>query len=281
MKKSLKPKVTFVLGTRPEAIKLAPVIRVFKSSNLITTEVIVTGQHKEMVAQVMDLFDLKVDLDLEIMKNNQSLTHITCTTLDGLNSEFSNNIPQLVIVQGDTNTAFASALASFYLKIPVAHVEAGLRTNNIYNPFPEEANRRLISQIASLHFAPTELSFANLKNSEVNGFIQKTGNTVIDALMLMAQKDREIPIDGINWDTQKVILATVHRRENWGENLISIAEGFQKVLEENSDINLILPLHRNPLVREPLIKILGNHSRAKLIEPLNYADLIEVLKRYQ
>ncbi len=277
--KTRLPVAVFVLGTRPEAIKLAPVIKTFKKSKSLLTKVIITGQHKEMVEQVMEIFDINSDLDLEIMKNNQTLSHITCATLNGLFDYFSSHLPQMVLVQGDTSTAFAASLASFYLQIPVAHIEAGLRTNDIYNPFPEEVNRRMISQLASLHFAPTDLSLKNLENSDVTGLIFKTGNTVIDALMLMAKNNREIEIEGINWKTHRVILATVHRRENWGENLVNIAKAFKSIADENFDTSLIIPLHKNSIVREPLKEILGDHPRIKLIEPLNYADLIETLKR--
>ena len=174
--------VTIVLGTRPEAIKLAPVIEQFQSSKDINTRVVLTGQHKEMVAQVMDLFKISADLDLDLMKPRQSLTHITCAALEGLRKDFQENRPDLVLVQGDTTTAFAAALAAFYEQIPIGHVEAVLRTDNLQNPFPEEANRRLISQIATLHFAPTDRAVENLKKCAVVGDIHMTGNTVIDAI---------------------------------------------------------------------------------------------------
>ncbi len=273
------PLVTFILGTRPEAIKLAPVIKKFRECKLLRTKVLITGQHKEMVIQVMDLFDLKEDVNLEIMKKNQTLTYITCSTLEGLSEEFSSSLPNLVLVQGDTTTSFSAALAAFYKGIFVGHIEAGLRTNDLFNPFPEEANRRMISQIASLHFAPTEKSFQNLRNSQVNGEVFKTGNTVIDSLKIMAKRESQVLIKGINWDENKVIFITVHRRENWGSNLLDIANAIKSILDKNPNINVLLPLHRNKLVRDPLIKILGPHERAILIEPLNYIELIDVLKR--
>jgi UDP-N-acetylglucosamine 2-epimerase (non-hydrolysing) len=220
-----QPRVTIVLGTRPEAIKLAPVIRTFQACDALQTRVVLTGQHREMVGQVMDLFHLQADQDLNLMAPRQTLTHVTCAALQGLREDFQAYPPQLVLVQGDTTTAFAAGLAAFYEQIPVGHVEAGLRTDNLLDPFPEEANRRLLSQIATLHFAPTLKAESNLKASGVVGEISVTGNTVIDALLLMAESAPDVQFDGLNWDQQRVILATVHRRENWGERLHDIAAG--------------------------------------------------------
>lgn len=273
-----QPLVTIVLGTRPEAIKLAPVIQAFQAASDFRTRVVLTGQHREMVAQVMQLFGLKADHDLALMAPNQTLTHVTCAALQGLREEFLAHRPALVLVQGDTTTAFASALAAFYEQISVGHVEAGLRTDNLFDPFPEEANRRLISQVAQLHFAPTERSAANLRASGVIGEIHTTGNTVIDALLLMAAAAPELPIEGIDWQRQRVLLATVHRRENWGERLQEIGKGFLAVLERHPDTALLLPLHRNPTVREPLQALLGDHPRAVLCEPLDYDQLVAAMR---
>jgi len=270
--------VTIVLGTRPEAIKLAPVIQAFQASGDFRTRVVLTGQHREMVEQVMALFGLVADHDLALMAPNQTLTHVTCAALQGLKQEFTAHRPALVLVQGDTTTAFASALAAFYEQIPVGHVEAGLRTDNLFDPFPEEANRRLISQVAQLHFAPTERSAANLRASGVIGEIITTGNTVIDALLLMARMAPDLPIEGLDWERQRVLLATVHRRENWGERLEDIGRGFLAVLERFPDTALLLPLHRNPTVREPLQALLGDHPRAFLIEPLDYDKLVAAMR---
>jgi UDP-N-acetylglucosamine 2-epimerase (non-hydrolysing) len=271
--------VCIILGTRPEAIKLAPVIQTFQRDPAFKTQVVLTGQHKEMVAQVMELFDLQADRDLAIMQHGQTLTDITCRSLRGLEDLFQELQPQIVLVQGDTTTAFAAALAAFYKQIPVGHVEAGLRTDNIYNPYPEEANRRLISQITQLHFAPTLLSVENLERSGVVGRIYNTGNTVIDALLNVAARNPECPIDGLDWNQYRVILSTVHRRENWGEPLQDIAQGFLNVLDKFPDTALLLPLHRNPTVREPLQAILGNHPRVFLTEPLDYAELVGAIQR--
>jgi UDP-N-acetylglucosamine 2-epimerase (non-hydrolysing) len=273
-----KPLVSIVLGTRPEAIKLAPVILAFQQAQDFRTRVVLTGQHREMVSQVMELFALTADCDLALMAPQQTLTHITCAALEGLQREFAEHPPDLVLVQGDTTTAFASALAAFYAQIPVGHVEAGLRTDNILDPFPEEANRRLISQLAQLHFAPTEQAAANCRASGVVGRIFTTGNTVIDALLQMAERAPAYRLDGLDWQGQRVILATVHRRENWGERLREIGQGFLALLERFPDTALLLPLHRNPTVREPLQELLGTHPRAFLTEPLDYDELVAAMR---
>ena len=270
--------VCIVLGTRPEAIKLAPVIQAFRAADDIHTRVVLTGQHREMVTQVMDLFGLQADHDLALMAPKQTLTHITCGALQGLQEEFERHRPDLVLVQGDTTTAFASALAAFYGQIPVGHVEAGLRTDDIFDPYPEEANRRLISQLALLHFAPTEVSACNLAASGVVGETLTTGNTVIDALLLMAQQAPPLQIPGLDVARHRLILATVHRRENWGDRLQDIGRGFLEVLERFPDTALLLPLHRNPTVREPLQALLGNHPRAFLTEPLDYDQLVAAMR---
>ncbi|AFZ59073.1 UDP-N-acetylglucosamine 2-epimerase (non-hydrolyzing) [Anabaena cylindrica FACHB-243] len=272
-------RVGIILGTRPEAIKLAPVIQVFQGCPDLAVQVILTGQHREMVAQVMQLFNLKADHNLEIMQPKQSLNDITCRSLQGLEALFREQKLDLVIVQGDTTTAFAAALAAFYQKIPVGHVEAGLRTDDLFNPYPEEANRRLISQITQLHFAPTSLAMENLQASGVLGKIHLTGNTVIDALLNVAATKPVCDIQGLNWDKYRTILATVHRRENWGEPLQAIAQSFLQILAKFPDTALLLPLHRNPTVREPLQQLLGNHPRIFLTEPLDYGELVGAIVR--
>lgn len=270
--------VSIVLGTRPEAIKLAPVIQAFQAAADVHTRVVLTGQHREMVAQVMELFGLTADRDLALMAPKQTLTHVTCAALQGLKQEFEQHRPDLVLVQGDTTTAFASALAAFYEQIPVGHVEAGLRTDNLLDPFPEEANRRLISQLALLHFAPTAVSARNLAASGVVGETITTGNTVIDALLLMAEKAPPFELPGLDFVRQRVILATVHRRENWGGRLLDIGRGFLALLERFPDTALLLPLHRNPTVREPLQALLGDHPRVFLTEPLDYDRLVAAMR---
>jgi len=271
--------ICIVLGTRPEAIKLAPVIQAFRSDPRFESQVLLTGQHKEMVDQVMQIFEIKADHNLKIMQPKQSLADITCRSLEGLQSLFQRSKPDLVLVQGDTTTAFAAALAAFYHQIPVGHVEAGLRTDNIYNPYPEEANRRLISQITQLHFAPTTKAVENLKASGVTGTIHHTGNTVIDALLTVADNHPPCDIPNLDWRQYRTILATVHRRENWGTPLQDIANGFLQVLDRFADIALVLPLHRNPTVREPLQALLGKHPRIFLTEPLDYTNLVGAIQR--
>jgi UDP-N-acetylglucosamine 2-epimerase (non-hydrolysing) len=271
--------VYIILGTRPEAIKLAPVIQVFQGSPGFRTQVILTGQHREMVEQVMQLFNLQADGDLDIMQPRQSLSDITCRSLRGLEELFPEKKPDLVLVQGDTTTAFAAALAAFYHKIPVGHVEAGLRTDDLFNPYPEEANRRVISQLTQLHFAPTPLAVENLHRSGVLGEVHLTGNTVIDALLNVAATQPPCNIPGLNWTEYRTLLATVHRRENWGEPLQGIAEGFLQILDKFPDTALLLPLHLNPTVREPLQALLGNHPRIFLTEPLDYGELVGAIVR--
>ncbi|MEH2313637.1 MAG: UDP-N-acetylglucosamine 2-epimerase (non-hydrolyzing) [Nostoc sp.] len=272
-------RVYIILGTRPEAIKLAPVIQVFQKSSDFESQVILTGQHREMVEQVMQLFNIKADYDLEIMQVQQSLNDITCRSLQGLERLFKEKKPDLVVVQGDTTTAFAAALAAFYQKIPVGHVEAGLRTDDIFNPYPEEANRRLISQITQLHFAPTPWAVENLHRSGVLGEIHMTGNTVIDALLNVAATQAVCNVPGLEWDSYRVLLATVHRRENWGEPLLAIAQGFLQILDKFPDTAMLLPLHRNPTVRVPLQELLGNHPRIFLTDPLDYGQLVGAIGR--
>lgn len=271
--------ICIILGTRPEAIKLASVIKELQSKPQFKTYVILTGQHREMVDSVMELFQLKADRDLAIMKPKQSLTEITCNSIQGLEQIFTELKPDLAIVQGDTTTAFAAALAAFYQQIPVAHVEAGLRTDNILNPYPEEANRRLISQLTTLHFAPTTLAVENLGKSAVTGKIIYTGNTVIDALLTVASKNPACDIPGLNWDRYRVLLTTVHRRENWGQPLKDILQGFQAILDYFPDTAILLPLHRNPIVREPIKAFFAQQERIFLTESLDYKELVGAISR--
>jgi UDP-N-acetylglucosamine 2-epimerase (non-hydrolysing) len=275
----VKLKICITLGTRPEAIKLAPVIKAFQNTEDFSTYVVLTGQHKEMVSQVMDIFNLKADQNLEIMQPQQTLTDITYLTLQGLEKIYQKIKPNLVIVQGDTTTAFAAGLAAFYQKIPLGHVEAGLRTDNIFNPYPEEANRRLISQLAQLHFAPTTLAVENLEKSGVTGAIHLTGNTVIDALLTVANNNPQCDISNLNWSQYRVLLTTIHRRENWGEPLEDILKGLELILDKFSDVVILLPMHKNPTVREPIKKHLTRHKRVFLTEPLDYTNLVGAIKK--
>ena len=272
------PLITIVIGTRPEAIKLAPVIKAFSSSKNFNVRIVLTGQHKEMVYQVLDLFNINAHNDLKLMTQDQTLTHITCSSLFGLEEDFKSKKPDLVFVQGDTSSAFSGCLAAFYNKIPIAHVEAGLRTEDKYNPYPEEVNRRLISQIADLHFAPTEKAKSNLINAGIKENIFVTGNTVIDALLSIADNVNLPKIKNLNWGSGKVILLTVHRRENWGTNLDNIVIAIQKIAQEIKDIYFLIPMHKNKKVRNIFKSKLRKEKNIFLIEPLNYDEQIAAIK---
>ena len=269
--------ITFVIGTRPEAIKLAPVILAFRKSGKFRTRVILTGQHQTMVRQVMDFFKISEDKNLSIMRDKQSLSYITSITLTKLEEEFNNNKPDLVMVQGDTNTAFAGGLSAFYFKIPVAHIEAGLRTDDKYQPFPEEVNRRMISKYATLHFAPTETAKENLISSGIKEHVYVTGNTVVDALRYADKKIKgfSFPLD---YKNKRIILTTIHRRENWGKKYEDILFAIKKIISRNDSIQVLLPMHNNPSLRTPIQKILGGHPRVLLTESLNYVQLVSALK---
>ncbi len=272
------PRVTFVLGTRPEAIKLATLIIAFKKSKKVKVRIILTGQHKEMVSQVMEFFNLKADKDLNLMKSKQTLSHITNKVISGISDELKENKSDLLIVQGDTSSAFSAAMAAFYSNVPIGHVEAGLRSNELYDPYPEEANRRLISQISELHFAPTKLSKTNLIKNGITKNIFITGNTVIDALLKVSSKVKKYTNENYNSEKQTLILTTIHRRENWGERLNNIIKALSILLEEFKDLVFLIPLHKNKIVRDPIIKFLGKQKRVLLVEPLNYNELVSVMK---
>ena len=271
-------KVTFILGTRPEIIKTAPLIKEFRKEELFKIRIILTGQHKEMALDTLKIFDLNEDKNLSLMRENQSLTHISIETLKGLEEEFTCYQPDLVIVQGDTTSAFIGALAAFYKNIDIAHIEAGLRTNNLMNPYPEEANRRLISQISSFHFAPTELAAKNLNSFGISTNVFITGNTVIDAMKILVKKRNNLPgfLDSLN-KNDKLILVTVHRRENWGENLLSIVNGIKLIIEKYPDLKFIIPMHKNENIRKIIRSELGNYSQVILTEPLVYDQFVHVL----
>ena len=270
--------ISFVIGTRPEAIKLAPLILEFRKSKKIKTNIILSGQHNEMIQPVMDVFNLEEDVNFDVLGRSNSLEQTTSLILNELSNYFDKIKPDLVFVQGDTITAFAGALSAFFKKIPIAHVEAGLRTKSIFSPFPEEANRRMISQLTSLHFAPTELAYENLLKNGIKKDIFISGNTVIDALNLVSKKKNNFKIEGIDIFNEKFILTTVHRRENWGEPVKNISKAILNVVKKNEGIKVILPMHKNPLVRKPLIEILGNNENILLIDPLPYFEFILTLK---
>jgi len=265
-------KIMVVFGTRPEAIKMCPLVNELKSRNNFRTVVCVTGQHRQMLDQVLSVFNIVPDYDLSIMKQNQTLFDITSNILYGIKSVLEKLEPDVVLVHGDTSTTFATALACFYLQIPVGHVEAGLRTYNIYSPYPEEFNRQAVSIISRYNFAPTERAKQNLlhegKSPET---IYVTGNTVIDALKTTVKQNYIHP--ELEWaKDSRLILITAHRRENLGEPMKHMFRAIRRVMDEYSDIKAIYPIHMNPLVRKTANEILGGDERIHIIEPLDVID---------
>ena len=277
-------KVMTVFGTRPEAIKMAPVVlELKKHQDEIETVVAVTAQHRQMLDQVLHLFKIKPDYDLDIMSQGQTLYDITSRAMNGLKEVLEKEKPDLVLVHGDTTTTFAGALASYYSQTAVGHVEAGLRTGDIYSPFPEEMNRKLTGAIASFHFAPTETAKANLLREGVNQEkIYVTGNTVIDALMKTVRPDYEFDdekLRQIDFEHHRVILLTTHRRENLGEPMRHIYKALRSVVQETPDAEIVFPVHRNPLVRQVVNEELAGVDRIYLIEPLDYEPFANLMSR--
>lgn len=277
-------KVMTVFGTRPEAIKMAPVVlELKKHQDEIETVVAVTAQHRQMLDQVLHLFKIKPDYDLDIMSQGQTLYDITSRAMNGLKEVLEKEKPDLVLVHGDTTTTFAGALASYYSQTAVGHVEAGLRTGDIYSPFPEEMNRKLTGAIASFHFAPTETAKANLLREGVNQEkIYVTGNTVIDALMKTVRPDYEFDdekLRQIDFEQHRVILLTTHRRENLGEPMRHIYKALRSVVQETPDAEIVFPVHRNPLVRQVVNEELAGVDRIHLIEPLDYEPFANLMSR--
>jgi UDP-N-acetylglucosamine 2-epimerase (non-hydrolysing) len=274
-------KVLVVFGTRPEAIKMAPVIRELKEVQDIETVVAVTAQHREMLDQVLKLFDIKTDYDLDLMKEQQDLFSITTGVLNGLKEILEKEKPHLVLVHGDTTTTFAAALAAFYQRIPVGHVEAGLRTRNKYSPYPEEINRTLAGRIAELHFAPTDIARDNLLAESTATFkIWVTGNTVIDALLETVQPEYTFgqELQGIDFD-RRIILVTTHRRENWGSSMRNIYQALIDIVNEFPDVEVVFPVHRNPVVRDIAEEMLKGRERFHLIDPLDYEPFANLMNR--
>ena len=283
-------KVLLVFGTRPEAIKMAPLVKAFQEqNNFFDTKICVTGQHREMLDQVLDLFEIKTDFDLDVMRPNQDLYDVTGKILQGMKEVFSRYRPDIVFVHGDTTTTFTASLAAFYEKIDVAHIEAGLRTNNIYSPWPEEANRKLTSQVTTYHFAPTQQSQNNLLRENIaSEKIIVTGNTVIDALLFMqnkletnkdfrAQVKKSIVDKGFNPEASNFILVTGHRRENFGQGIINICSALKTIAIERPHLNIVYPVHLNPNVFKPVNDLLGHINNVFLIEPLQYEEFIYLM----
>lgn len=281
MMKMSKIKVMTVFGTRPEAIKMAPLVKELEKNDQIESIVCVTAQHRQMLDQVLAIFDIKPDYDLDIMKDRQTLISITTNVLQGLDGVLKEAKPDIVLVHGDTSTTFVGALAAFYNQIPVGHVEAGLRTYDKYSPFPEEMNRCLTGRIADLHFSPTISNRNNLiKEAIEDKDIYITGNTVIDALKTTVSKDYKLcaSMDDVDF-SKRVILVTAHRRENLGEPLENICRALKRIVTEFEDVELVYPVHLNPAVRETVNKYLADMDRVHLIDPIDVRDMHNAMDR--
>ena len=296
----MKKKIMLVFGTRPEAIKMAPLVKEFqKNQEDFETIVCVTGQHREMLDQVLKIFDIKPDYDLNIMKQGQDLYDVTARVLTGMRDVFKQCKPDVVLVHGDTTTSTAAALAAFYQQIPVGHVEAGLRTHNIYSPWPEEMNRQITGRIATYHFAPTPLSAKNLKEEKAHGQIFVTGNTVIDALHMVVErlhsdqalaeeqvrvlKEAGYPSAGSGTVDRRVVLITGHRRENFGDGFISMVTAMKDLSEKYPDVDFVYPMHLNPNVRKPIHEVFGEdltkYKNFFFIEPLQYLEFVYLMEK--
>lgn len=298
-------KVMLVFGTRPEAIKMCPLVKEFqKHSKDFETIVCVTGQHREMLDQVLKIFEVKPDYDLNIMKQGQDLYDVTARVLTGMRDVFAQSKPDVVLVHGDTTTSTAAALAAFYQQIPVGHVEAGLRTHNIYSPWPEEMNRQITGRIATYNFSPTPLSESNLKEEKAQGQIFVTGNTVIDALHMVVDKlkndpklaaEQEDVLRAAGYDVsrlsngkqstvnRKLVLITGHRRENFGDGFISMVTAMKDLSEKYPDVDFVYPMHLNPNVRKPIHEVFGEDLTAYknffFIEPLQYLEFVYLMEK--
>jgi UDP-N-acetylglucosamine 2-epimerase (non-hydrolysing) len=283
-------RILVVFGTRPEAIKMAPVVLALQAKQSIQTQVCVTAQHRQMLDQVLTLFDIKPDIDLDIMKAHQDLADVTSRVLLGMRDTFAQDRPDAVLVHGDTTTALASAMAAFYAGIPVGHVEAGLRTYNVHAPFPEEFNRQVISKVTTWHFAPTNGSQSNLLREQVDPTaIHVTGNTVIDALHwtlnrlernqhssdVVASLEQTVPFD---WRRERFILMTGHRRENFGAGFLQICDAIKTLAQKHPHVHIVYPVHLNPNVREPVMSRLGGLGNVHLLAPMDYEPFALLMK---
>ncbi|GAB3652232.1 UDP-N-acetylglucosamine 2-epimerase (non-hydrolyzing) [Zhihengliuella somnathii] len=277
----MRPVIMPIYGTRPEAIKMAPIVKALEASDLFNSTVVVTGQHREMLDQVNELFGITPDEDLNIMQPNQTLNSVMTRTIDGLDALFRENKPAAVIVQGDTTTSTAGAIAAFYHGIPVVHAEAGLRSFNLFSPFPEEANRKMTSQITSLHLAPTSVSKQNLltENTPAEDIVV-TGNTVIDALLTTV--DKQVPfsdpqLEELAASGRKVLLVTTHRRENQGGAMEGVGRALARIARAEPDLTIVLPAHKNPVVREAVLPALEGLDNVVVTEPLAYGEFTRML----
>mgnify|MGYP003798852421 CR=1 FL=1 len=278
-----KKRIMTIFGTRPEAIKMAPLVKKLEESKEFESILCVTAQHREMLDMVLDLFQLEADYDLDIMEHGQTITDITVGVLKGLEEVLQRARADMVLVHGDTTTTFIGALAAFYQKIPVGHIEAGLRSGNIYSPYPEEMNRQLVSKIASLHFAPTRGNYQNLIDEGIQASqIYITGNTVIDALLQVVEEDYVFDnplLNEINYNKKRLILMTCHRRENWGRPMEDIFQSVVDIVANYDDVEVVFPMHLNPNIRKLAHRIMGQVEGIHLIEPLDYKPFANLLSR--
>lgn len=278
-----KIKIMTIFGTRPEAIKMAPLVKELESRKEIESIVCVTAQHREMLDQVLELFAITPKFDLNIMKNKQTLTGITSRVLEGLEEIFDNEKPDMILVHGDTTTTFGGALAAFYKQIKVGHVEAGLRTFDKYFPFPEEMNRKLTGSLADIHFSPTQGSKNNLlRESVAEKDIYITGNTVIDAMHVTVDEKyifENEELNKIDYKNKKVIMVTAHRRENWGEGIENICTALNKIVDENKDVELVYLVHLNPVVKDVVYKHLSDKERVHLLTPLDTKETHNLMNK--
>lgn len=279
----MKIRVLSIFGTRPEAIKMCPLVKALEKDDRVESIVCVTAQHREMLDSVLDIFGVKPQFDLNVMSHGQTIVDISNKILSGVDKVINDCNPDIVLVHGDTSTTLNGALAAFYNKKVIGHVEAGLRTYDIYSPFPEEANRKLTGALATLHFSATESNRDNLNKENITDNVYITGNTVIDALLSVIDKDHKFDdevINKIDFKNRKLVLLTTHRRENWGEPMKNSFEAVKEIIKENNDVDFIFPMHKNPLIRE-LAKdsFNGIEDRVHLIENLNYVDFANLMSK--
>ena len=277
-----KLKVMSVFGTRPEAIKMAPLVKALQANDQIESIVCLTGQHREMLDSVMEIFRLTGDYDLHIMEKRQTLSTITTKTLLGMDEVLDTVKPDLVLVHGDTSTTFAGALAAFYHQVKVGHVEAGLRTWDKYSPFPEEMNRTLVGDIADLHFSPTKANADNLRRESIMGDIFITGNTAIDAMRYTVKDDFTFPtalLNELDFKNRRIIAVTCHRRENYGKPMEDIMHAILEVVDTHPDVEVVYPVHLSPVVRDCVFPLLGGHDRIHLIDPVDVEEMHNLIAR--
>lgn len=278
-----KIKVLSVFGTRPEAIKMCPLVKTLERDERIESIVCATGQHREMLDAVLEIFNVKPQYDLNVMSHGQTIVDVSNKVLTGVDKVIKECNPDIVLVHGDTSTTLNGALAAFYNQKPIGHVEAGLRTGDIYSPFPEEANRKLTGAIATLHFAATKSNKENLERENIHNNIYITGNTVIDALLSVIDENHKFEDESLNkidFENKKLILLTAHRRENWGEPMKGIFAAVREMVTRNEDVNVIFPMHKNPLIRELATEgFRGIEDKVHLIEPLEYVDFANLMAK--